>query len=1046
MADKTVVVRIVVRANQFSSGLKKVASDTQKLAGDVEQASKKAGSSALALGTASATAGKLMLVGIGGSLAVSAKAAIDFESSLAGVAKTTDLTGSAFARAGSPVAAFGEALRTLSMRIPLNVNDLARIAEIGGQLGIQVPHLIDFTETMAALAVSTNLSAEEAATGMARFANIMGTAQDQFGRLGSVIVDLGNKLPSTESEILHFGTRLAPIGKTVGLVENEVLGLSAAMTSLGIPAERGGTALQRLFLDMQTAVLGGGEALEKWASATRMTTDEFKALFRESPAKVFIELVKQLDRTTRSGGNAAGVLQDIGVIQQRSIQVLLAAASGWETVASSIDIANQANEDGNALFVEAARRYGTSASQIQLLSNAFNDLRIEIGNALLGSGGLAAGLDFLREFIRIIKDNLPMVARLASTLAAVAAIRIGAGMIQGLAEGFKKLAAARAGVDGMTRGVAALKLGMLGVNTAVFGAIAIASILITRWAMAAAKAAELRHQTRLLQDAINEGADPIEAMIANFKESGILTEERIDALNRLGISEEEFIRRMLRAEVSLKDFSDDARGSAEMLDQMAKLLGVNRTELARMNWISIRTGHEFFETLRDTVVETGDQIGSFVGTRSDEFRNAFIEAGLGVRFTREELQRMADFVARTQPFDVDPEMVARKIAGFEGFPELSIAAEQFATSQEQTSSRVRLSWQEMVNGVEGGADLMKDFFDSMFESGTDFRDTLAESFKEVADSIRGSFPAWDEYEQISIKNINAVIEAQDKYLEDLRDGLELQSELVGQVSSNVLGYIESLDPATKGALARWRRTNEGEFNAWIAEIGANLDEVDVLTSEYFNLKLPGAMQEGFAKMFNAALASAQSFNLPGEQTADALMAGLGLQLSSLTATEQQEYLGYIRDLFTDKETLQGYGLEMGDPLVIGMIKALSTLAIRAQHELDRQASKLTQRWNDRWGIRSPSKVTMKIGEQVTKGFFVGMEEEFEHQMRVTNMPIINVNQKQPIVNVTTKSQSGSRDLHIYYPQHKEDDIVDAVQKNSLINNLVREAETTVGFG
>lgn len=1047
MADKTVVVRIVVRANQFSSGLKKAASDTEGFAVDVQRSTEKAGSSALALGTASATAGKLMLVGIGGAMAVSAKAAIDFESSLAGVAKTTDLAGSAFARNGSPLASFGEALRSLSMRIPLNVNELARIAEVGGQLGIETPNLIEFTEVMAALGVSTNLTAEEAATSLARFVKVMGTAQDQFGRLGSVVVDLGNNLPTTESEILTFAQRLAPVARTVGLTEEEVLGLSAAMTSLGIPAERGGTALQRLFIDMDTAVKSGGESLEKFARATNTTAEEFQALFRRSPAEAFVKLVRSLDQTTAAGGSAAGVLQDLGVIQQRSIQVLLASASGWETVADSISTANEAGEDGNALFEEAARRYGTSASQIQILSNAFTDLRIEVGNALLGSGGLAAGLDFLREFIRIIKDNLPMVGRLAATLATVAALRLGANIFSGLKEGFDKLRAMAGAAQGLSRGAAAAQLGMLGLNTAVFGAITIAGILITKWAMAAVKAAELRRQARLLQEQINEGQDPIQAMVGLLEEEGVLTSRVTEALADLGISQEEFVRRLMSSADIVQEFGDTGKTASEKYAAMAEILGVTTSELVDMGLAYLEGKEEglAYNDMLDAVAKGTEITGAFLKNRADDFRNAFIEAGLGVRFTAEELKKIAEFSAINNPFDTDPAAVARRIADFGGFPEMSIAAEQMAASMEGSTRRTSRSWRAMVLDMEGGSDLIEDFFDSIEGSAEEYRTTIEETFAEVRDTVMGSFPVWDEYEQVQLENINAVIKAQDAYLQDLEDGLALQNDLVGEVSSAVLGYIEGLDPATKGALARWRSTNRTEFDNWIAEVSDNLDEADILTRDYFLLKLPGAMREGMNQLFLDTVTEAQKFNVPGKQTADAIFEGLQAQMAFLSTQEQDVLLDQILRAFNNPEFLFSIGLKIGDPVVAGFIASMGRLSEGAMSTLNRESAQVRKLFESEFEIESPSKMTMRIGEQVTKGLFVGMEEEFSRQMRTTQVPIVNVANKAPIVNVHTTSSAGSRDLHIYYPQHKGDDIVDGVSKASFLNGIVREAETTVGF-
>ena len=131
-----------------------------------------------------------------------AQASMDFESAITGVAKTTDLT-------DEELAAMSDSIKALSTEIPATTEEIAAVAEAAGQLGIQKDALLDFTEIMTMLGTATNMTADEAATALARFANITGMATDNYGRLGSVIVDLGNNFATTESEIVAMGTRLA---------------------------------------------------------------------------------------------------------------------------------------------------------------------------------------------------------------------------------------------------------------------------------------------------------------------------------------------------------------------------------------------------------------------------------------------------------------------------------------------------------------------------------------------------------------------------------------------------------------------------------------------------------------------------------------------------------------------------------------------------------------------------------------------------------------------------------------------------------------------
>ena len=136
------------------------------------------------------------------------QASMDFESAITGVAKTTDLT-------DEELADMSDAIKAMSTEIPASTTEIAAVAEAAGQLGIQKDALLDFTRVMTMLGTATNMTAEDAATALARFANITGMSADNYDRLGAVIVDLGNNFATTESEITQMGTRLASGGKLV---------------------------------------------------------------------------------------------------------------------------------------------------------------------------------------------------------------------------------------------------------------------------------------------------------------------------------------------------------------------------------------------------------------------------------------------------------------------------------------------------------------------------------------------------------------------------------------------------------------------------------------------------------------------------------------------------------------------------------------------------------------------------------------------------------------------------------------------------------------
>lgn len=296
---------------------------------------------------------------------------LQFESAFAGVEKTVDAT-------DTQLQEFRAGIREMSTEIPQTAADIAYVAEAAGQLGIKNDYLLDFTETMSNLGVATNMSATEAATSLARLANITQMPQENFDRLGSTIVALGNNLATTESEITEMGLRLAGAGKQVGMSEAQILGLAGAISSVGIEADAGGSAVSTVMTRMQLAVEQGGESLEQFANVAGMSADEFQQSFQQDAAQALVSFVEGLGTMESRGQSAIATLSDMEITEIRQRDALLRLAGAGDVLSESLGIATQAWDENNALTNEAEKRYQTLESQIQILKNNVDDFAISL--------------------------------------------------------------------------------------------------------------------------------------------------------------------------------------------------------------------------------------------------------------------------------------------------------------------------------------------------------------------------------------------------------------------------------------------------------------------------------------------------------------------------------------------------------------------------------------------------------------------------------------------------------------------------------------------
>nr|WP_240161601.1 phage tail tape measure protein [Flaviflexus equikiangi] len=343
-------------------------------------------------------------VGSAAALGASAKAAVDWESSFAGVLKTVD---------GSVVelSALEEGLRGMARELPASHAEIASVAEAAGQLGIETANVQGFTQVMIDMGESTSMSAEEAATQLARFVNIMGSSQTEFSNIGSAVVALGNSFATTEGEIVAMSMRLAGAGAQLGLSEADVLGLATAMSSLGIESEAGGTAMSQTMIQMRNAIDDGGESLEAFATAAGMSSDEFSKLFRESPADAILAVVTGLGELEAQGVNTSSILEDIGATGLRQADALRRLSGDATILGDAFQMANGAYAENTALAEEAAQRYETVASQLKMAKNAVVDAAISFGQVLLPAvSGAAEGVQAFASFVADLPAPLQAVA------------------------------------------------------------------------------------------------------------------------------------------------------------------------------------------------------------------------------------------------------------------------------------------------------------------------------------------------------------------------------------------------------------------------------------------------------------------------------------------------------------------------------------------------------------------------------------------------------------------------------------------------------------
>jgi len=337
----------------------------------------------------------------------------EFEYAFAGVRKTVTATEEQFKE-------LEKGIRDMSKTMPTAAKDIAAVAETAGQLGIKTDAILGFSKVMINLGNTTNLSANEAATSLAQFANITQMSQKDFDRLGSTIFKLDTSLATTAKSITDMGLRLAGAGKQIGMSEAQILGFAGALSSVGIEAEAGGSAFSKVFINMQLAVERGGKELSNFAKVAGMSSAEFKVAFKEDATSAVVAFIEGLGNMEAQGKSTIGTLDKIGITEVRMRDSLLRAAGAGDLFRTSIEASTKEWEKNSALTKGAAERYASYTSRLEVFKNNLKDIGITIGGSI--APVLLDILTILTPFVNILAFIFEIFSKLPEPIRKVVVI------------------------------------------------------------------------------------------------------------------------------------------------------------------------------------------------------------------------------------------------------------------------------------------------------------------------------------------------------------------------------------------------------------------------------------------------------------------------------------------------------------------------------------------------------------------------------------------------------------------------------------------------
>ncbi len=302
-------------------------------------------------------------------------AATTIDSALTEVRKTVDGTEQEYQK-------LHDAAIEYSKDNAVTAEQVLNVQALGAQLGYAKDELEMIGRVGSGMDIATDMNAEQATTEMAQFANITKMAHSESENYASTIIDLGNNMATTESKTSSMAQRIAAAGTQVGMSQADILGVAAALSSVGMEAEAGGTAISTIVSKIDKDIATGSEDIATWAAAAGMSADQFASAWRTSPVDALAAVLSGMESATQGGGNMTVMLEELGVSSIRQTDAMKRLANDSSILTGAVDRANKAWQDNTALSEEVANKNDSLSAKFQMLQNRVTAILEKIGKPL----------------------------------------------------------------------------------------------------------------------------------------------------------------------------------------------------------------------------------------------------------------------------------------------------------------------------------------------------------------------------------------------------------------------------------------------------------------------------------------------------------------------------------------------------------------------------------------------------------------------------------------------------------------------------------------
>jgi TP901 family phage tail tape measure protein len=292
--------------------------------------------------------------------------------------------------------------------------DLNKIAEEGGRIGIAKNKIAEFTQAMdvanVALGDSFTGGVDEVTNKLGKLKLLFKETKDEqvekaYMSIGSAINDLGANGVASEENIADFTTRVGSLPEALKPAIQDALGLGAAFEESGIEAEIGSRAYG-IVLNRATTDAGN------FGKVMGISKKEVEDLINTNPVEFFLKFSESM-----KGMNAVDTgktLDALKINADGANKVIGAAANSTDRFRELLDMSNNSFKTGTSLINEFNIKNNTLAAKLDKSKKDFKEQALILGEKL--NPVLLKSTDIVTYIIKLMPGLINFFSKYGGTI------------------------------------------------------------------------------------------------------------------------------------------------------------------------------------------------------------------------------------------------------------------------------------------------------------------------------------------------------------------------------------------------------------------------------------------------------------------------------------------------------------------------------------------------------------------------------------------------------------------------------------------------------